>query len=200
MIIFVNGKIGFGSPPPGRPFWGSDRGFVRGAEEFFSDARKMFLSVDYSWLSTVGQRTRQGRDKARGLALVLEPEEKVHIVTFSMGAAYGEGLAQGLHEQGLRLGWMVHLCPYQAGAMLAGRLAEFTVEYQLKGDPVSRNPLLSVLGNRVGHIRSCDHYWMERSPFRNPLVIHRSPIWWQQQHFWRRLKGRLGKTELRARN
>jgi RHS repeat-associated protein len=65
-IVFVNGKIGFGSPPPGEQYWGGvNSSFVQGATEYYQDFNTYFTSVDYGKFSSAYARMLDGYEFAK---------------------------------------------------------------------------------------------------------------------------------------
>ena len=60
-IVFVNGKIGFGSPPAGEQYWnGRKSSFVQGAIKYWNDKEIFFTDKDYKPLSSAKSRISAG--------------------------------------------------------------------------------------------------------------------------------------------
>ncbi|MEX0966733.1 MAG: hypothetical protein WD077_05810 [Bacteroidia bacterium] len=188
MIWFINGKIGFGSPPAGRIFWGRDDEFVQGAAKFFDDPQMKFPPLDFKFLSTCRARYALGYEFGREKLLEISTTEGPHhLVGFSMGCAFAEGMAEAFGEEGV-LGKTVHINAFQAAHLEVKDRTRFVVEYQLEDDPVINNKLLSLLGiARPGKIQGTTMSFTEKSGFLVTLIVHRSPIWHQKGRFWENL-------------
>lgn len=197
MIIFVNGKIGFGSPPAGRVFWnakdGTDNGFVRGACQFLKDHNPFFTELDFPWYSRAKQRYQQGFDYAKQQLhewyRQASEDEYYHLVSHSMGTAFGEGILKKLGDQESRIGHIVHINAFQASKLkVAPNPRTTTIDYQLLDDPLINNFFLRILGIAApGKIQNADHQVYEHSGIGNIFKIHRSPIWKQGERFWNNL-------------
>ena len=60
-IVFVNGKIGFGSPPAGEQYWnGRKSPFIQGAIKYWNDKEIFFTDKDYKPLSSAKSRISAG--------------------------------------------------------------------------------------------------------------------------------------------
>lgn len=150
-IIFVNGRIGMGSPKAGRVYWEKDTTFVDSAMYCLnSPIEPYFTDVQHKLLSSAAEREFRGYEYAqehlseivRGCA----PYTPLRFVTHSMGAAFGEGMARCLLDSGYVVDLMVHFEPYQAGDIETVGTAEgiLTIDYQMGDDFVIR----------LGHSRS----------------------------------------------
>lgn len=197
MIVFVNGKIGFGSPPAGRVFWnakdGTDNGFVLGACHFLKDQKTFFTKLDFPWYSRVNQRYQQGFYYAKQNLPEWQKQasenEYYHLVSHSMGTAFGEGILKHLHGQGYRVGHVIHINAFQASKIkVPTDPRTTTIDYQLVDDPLINNFFLRILGIAApGSIHDADHQIYEHSGIGNIFKIHRSPIWKQGKGFWKNL-------------
>jgi hypothetical protein len=197
-IVFINGKIGGGSPPAGRPFWetfdAEDPGFVQGAIDFFKTNDCHFPLLDFSPLSTVRDRFQQGYE-FWDLA-DFNPHALIHIVAHSMGCAFAEGFLKAATKAGYKVGLVLHLNPYQAQALAISTKRWFTIDYQLEDDPLINNPFLKVLGHaQTGAITGADYQLRVRSGIPNPLKKHRAPIARWGYQFWPHLSNLLPNKE-----
>lgn len=68
----------------------------------------------------------------------IEEDESFKFVSHSKGAAFSEGMADYLREQGYTVDVMIHLSPFQASDIHSSGEREdvLTIDYQTKGDPV----------------------------------------------------------------
>ena len=189
IILFINGYIGFGSPEAGAPYWNGEKsGFVKGAEHYFHDKNIYFVAVEHSALSTAGQRIDAGREYgAKHLSEIsgnLSAGETCKIITHSMGAAYGEGVAQILIENGIEVEQMIHLNPFQAGDIesVSAEYNTTTIDYQNPNDLV-----VSMLPEaKPGNIGGASAYVREFAKSWNPATWHKYPIS-QGSNFWTNL-------------
>lgn len=198
MIIFVNGKSGFGSPPPGKKFWTSrnegNSTFVKGAIHYFDDEITFFTDKDYSIFSNVQSRIRAGHLFAQENFEKITSHEMgkgINFVTFSMGAAFGEGMISYLSGRDLRIKNVIHINAYQASKISFDKeTRNFTLDYQLKFDPVVNNWFLTLIQlAKPGPIIHADQSIKEFPsipPFKL-LFVHRSPITIQGEKFWKNL-------------
>ena len=193
IILFINGYVGFGSPQAGAPYWNGEKsGFVRGAEHYFHDNNVSFVAVKHNVLSTADQRIEAGREYgAEHLSEIsesLSPDETCKIVTHSMGAAYGEGIAQALIENGIEVEQIVHLNPFQAGDIesISAEHNTTTIDYQNPNDLV-----VSMLpGAKPGNIGGASAYVREFAKSWNPATWHKYPIS-QGSNFWTNLSEKI---------
>ncbi len=190
-IIFINGKIGGGSPPAGEPYWnGKNSSFVKGAKSYYNDNKTHFTSKDYGLLSSAKQRSKDGYAyaKANFAALTgdLADGETFKLVTHSMGAAYGEGIAKYLQEKGFTVESIVHVNPYQAEDITTlnpnSNLTE-TIDYQQTDDWVIND----LPTGSPGDIKGADFKVREKSGDDDWTSRHRSPIDQQGGDFWKNL-------------
>ena len=186
-LILVNGKIGCGSPRAGPCFWHASRdqlsGFVHGALEWFGAMEPAFPVVDFSAFSQVNERFRQGYFYWRHHARRSYP--RIHVLTHSMGAAFGEGLLKAAAEMGYKPGWVVHVNPYQAKGLSVSSERVATVDYQFTDDPLINNRILKAFGHaRPGLVTGASYPVRLRSGIGNPLKRHRGFIRSWGYHFW----------------
>lgn len=196
MLIFVHGKIGLSSPPPGRPYWltlkGDREGFIKGAKSYFHDSQTWFTHHDFHFLSTIADRKSAGQRYARHhlqqWEAILKPGEPVHFIAHSMGCAFAEGIAQFLFQKGFQIGGVLHINCFQAALLpLSSDNRQWTVDYQFTDDPLINNPVLKWL--KVASPGSISEVTAihEQSGIRNPLYRHRGPIGIYGEGFWEKM-------------
>jgi hypothetical protein len=160
-IFFVNGLIGGGSPPAGKPYW--NRGYADGSP-FVRKAKGLFASREggvyhepSTYYSTyafdpaqdhlvTGRRVEIGRSTAarygKEITKYLDPKHhSLVFVTHSMGAAYSEGMMSKLKEDGWFVSAAIHLNPFQPAYIHLSEPRERTgrtIHYQNPDDPVTR--------------------------------------------------------------
>ncbi len=101
-----------------------------------------------------------------------------------MGAAYGEGVAQILIENGIEVEQMIHLNPFQAGDIesVSAEYNTTTIDYQNPNDLV-----VSMLPEaKPGNIGGASAYVREFAKSWNPATWHKYPIS-QGSNFWTNL-------------
>ena len=157
-IIFVNGLLAFGSPEGGSAYWGGERSsFVENAKTILSDDNVLFLDVKHKPASLARSRFISGYQYAKEnldyLISDMEKGESFKFITHSMGAAYAEGMASLLLEQGHPVEMMLHFSPYQAVQIktVGTRSDVLTISFRTLLDPVL---LLDGIG---GNIRGADY-------------------------------------------
>lgn len=93
------------------------------------------------------------------------------IVTHSMGAAFGEGIARCLLDSGFKVDMIVHFEPYQASAIESVGAAKdiYVIDYQMTDD------WLIHLGGK-GRIKGADFLLGNRPSDAPPKKKHRYPI------------------------
>lgn len=188
-ILFVNGKIGGGSPSEGPTYWGGENSlFVQGAKKYFDASRAYFTDQDYEYLGSADER------RIAGYKYAMDNHEKItegfysnelyfKVITHSMGAAYGEGIIDYLKKQGYAVDQTLHLSPFQAADIKANKNAvdyvgTYVVDFQLSNDPVINNPIRS----SPGSIENADKKIRIEANV-GLKYIHRSPIDYPTQ-FW----------------
>ena len=141
-IIFVNGypkRWTGASGIGGLAYWGNGP-FVRAAEKAFCDYKTLFPVIDYSLLSSASQRRNDGFQYAKNIFNTiiedLSEGETIKFVSHSMGAAFSEGMADYLIEQGVPVEALIHFEPYQAARIESnGNMSNvMSIDYQDKQD------------------------------------------------------------------
>ena len=220
IVIYLNGFVGFGSPPGGAQYWGGENsGFVIGAAKFFNDySRPMFIDLEHlnrtPWINShdldfqlnlsladfsPNIRYKRGQDYARQhineLKKNLKENETVKIVSHSMGAASAEGYASVLIENGIAVSDIVHINAYQRGSISTVDSDQTrTIDYHNPDDPVIKNTSW-IGGSHKGPIKNADFDFCDPSGIKDPKAVHASPIY-SGRRFWMRLKELLeSKTE-----
>ena len=192
--IFVNGKIGWGSPEAGAPYWGqygnNPSSFIKGALNYFQDNTYFILSADYGWLSSAEARFNIGYEYAKNnidyLTMDLKEGEAFNFVSHSMGAALTEGIAKFLNENGYTVSNIVHINPFQAAGITTLESSN-TIDFQYINDPVIRG----IPFTDSGDIINADHHVRSLS-FERPDYVHFSPIT-QGASFWKNLDDEINK-------
>ena len=118
-IVFVNGLLALGSTQGGAIYWNGEQSpFVTKAKTILADNNLVFLDVKHKWYSSAKRRYKTGyqfaKDNIDYLTSNLEEGESFKFVTHSMGAAYAEGMAKYLLEEGYSVEMLFHFSPYQA--------------------------------------------------------------------------------------
>lgn len=172
-----------GSPPAGRAYWNNkikgDQGFVKAAKHYFQQETACFPETDYAFLSTAAERKAQGYEYAQKNSHSFPVEEINHLISFSMGAAFGEGMLAFFDEKGILFKSAYHLCPYQAPFIeLTQNPQRFILDYQLKWDFVTHSPFLLLLKiTQRGQIPGASLFIEDAR--KSPLFwyrLHRAPI------------------------
>ena len=138
-VVFVHGLPKFGAKP-GRDYWGRD--FISKALSVLNDRKSDIEEYNYSVFSSASNRREKGyqyaRDNIDRLVSDIEEDESFKFVSHSMGAAFSEGMADYLREQGYTVDVMIHLSPFQASDIHSSGEREdvLTIDYQTKEDPV----------------------------------------------------------------
>lgn len=193
LILFINGKIGFGSPQEGEPYWnGRFSSFVLGATRYFSDTNINFIHQDYELTSSARKRFTDGYNYAKTnlklLVASLNENEKINMVTHSMGAAFAEGMASYLYKKGYTIGELVHINAFQAADIQTidpNSNEVITTDYQNTNDWVINDiPFFA----KPGQIKGADYRIREKSEDNNFMTRHRSPIDSQGSKFWDELE------------
>jgi hypothetical protein len=194
-IIFINGKIGGGSPPPGEPYWGGRNGsFVKGAQQYFGDyTNPQFIPYQPTYLSSAKDRTEEGREYAKEhlaeLTAGLQDGEQFRIVSHSMGGAFAEGVIEVLKENGYIVAQSVFINTFQAADIADNQdaakgtgVTDFSIDYQNTDDPVINNPIRS----SPGYMKGVSMTIGQPSGVKDIREKHASPIWRGAQ-FWKDL-------------
>ena len=141
-VVFVNGKIGGGSPVAGVQYWnGLNSPFVQGAKHFFNDQNVSFTNRDYGYLSSASQRRKEGYEYAKSAypnwISSMQPEESFRLVSHSMGGAFSMGIEDYIKEQGRVVDYNIMINTYQVDRINVDKLSStFYVDYQNTNDPV----------------------------------------------------------------
>lgn len=171
-IIFINGKLGMGSPNGGQAYW--DAGFVQDGASYTGSNITDFENVDFNYTSTAHDRYLSGYNntiKYGGSPSVKGRDNNVVLVTHSMGGAYGEGVADAMTKQGWNVSSIYHFNAFQAADMNASG-NRLTVDFQSVNDPVINNPIRSSPGSinnatPVRQISNSGYQFIHRSPIDN---------------------------------
>lgn len=193
-IIFINGKIGFGSPNAGASYWnGENSSFVKGAIHFFKDNSTYFVDTDYEWLSSAEIRVEQGYDWAQSnfneLTNDMTSDESFKLVSHSMGGAFSKGIEKYLKEQGFKVSHNLMINTYQVDDIPNNQTSTIDIDYQLTDDPVL-NLLNFNFGNKS--VENSDLKIREKST-SEILYKHREPID-EGKSFWNKLKKIINKA------
>ncbi|MFN0189713.1 MAG: RHS repeat domain-containing protein [Bacteroidia bacterium] len=192
-VLFINGYIGFGSPPAGEKYWSQN--FVKGATDYFNDPIAKFTSYQPGMFSTAAERKAAGIAYAKEhfgyLTKGMTKEKDVYkIVTHSMGAAFGEGVTEYLQGEGWKVETIVHVNPFQAADIKTtdpNSNQTQTIDYQNPDDwVINELPTAS-----PGNIQGADSKIREQSGDENSKTRHTSPIWKQGENFWKSLKSKI---------
>jgi RHS repeat-associated protein len=205
-IIFVNGKIGGGSPPAGAEYWNGrgynpsihrESNFVRGAKDFFNDQSTYYTDVDYSNFSTVGSRREAGRKYAEenytSITAGMDIDNEVfHLVGHSMGTAFAAGMKDYLESKGWAVENLIGINSFQSVFPFTDDIKfdendpTFIVDFKNTDDPV-----LSILDkNRTeGEIKGADLVVRKSTDkgVMNIQFIHRAPMDDDSHKFWENL-------------
>ena len=195
-IIFVNGKIGGGSPPKGALYWGGGNSlFVQKAKAYFGATSIYFTNEDYGLFSSTHKRRSNGHRYAKNnFESITENMDasRLHfkMITHSMGAAYGEGIVDCLKLNGYSVTETIHLNPFQAAAIECNKdkvngLGTHIIDFQNINDPIINNPFRS----NPGDIKNADKK-IRIKAFHKWMYIHRSPISYPED-FWSLLRAYL---------
>lgn len=123
MIIFVNGyTLGC---QPFRAYWSSSKNsneFIEAACAYFTDSainEESFVNGSGKWFgSRASLRYKAGKkyalEKLNFYKQTIQPNEKIHIISHSMGAAFAEGMIEIFCQHQLPIGKIVHFAPAHA--------------------------------------------------------------------------------------
>lgn len=190
IVIFVNGLDKFGAGKAGPMYWGGcNSSFVTGAKIYFNDNNILFVPIKHNPFSSASDRFILGYNSAirnvNVLTSKLKEGETIKFVTHSMGAAFAEGMAKYLVEQGYDIGQIVHINAYQAHDFTSLGFYENTqtTDYQNTNDPVINNiPFFCSPGYVLG-----SQFVIREKADDSFLQIHSSPIFSQGINFWKTL-------------
>ena len=183
-IIFINGKIGGGSPPSGAEYWnGEHSSFVLQAQAVLNDNSVVFSTEDYGYLSTAEERRQQGYKYAKfnfeEWASNMNTDETFKLVSHSMGGAFSMGIEDYIKEQGREVEVNAMINTYQVDHIdIDATSSTVYIDYQNKNDPV-----LFWFDDNLGYgkLNNADIIIRESSNAKL-LYIHRSPI--DSGNFW----------------
>ena len=187
-IIFINGKIGGGSPPAGAPYWnGVNSSFVKRAQNFFNDRNVSFSNTDYDYLSSASQRRNAGYDYAKSQysnwTASMKPNETFRLVSHSMGGAFSMGIEDYIKEQGRDVDYNVMINTYQVDRIkVDDSSSTFYIDYQNTNDPVL---FWFDINLGYGELQNANLKIREKSN-SDLLNIHRSPI--DTGDFWKMIE------------
>ena len=192
-IVFINGKIGGGSPAAGEPYWnGSNSDFVNVAKSFFHDNKVVFTDADYGYLSTARKREKSGYEYAKThykqWIADMGTDEPFYLVSHSMGGAFSKGVEKYLKEMGRRVEYNVMINTYQVNRINNPKSDEtLYIDYQNTNDPVL---FWFDINLGKGSLMNADIKIREKSRDVGILYIHRSPID-SDSKFWEKIKNHL---------
>ena len=181
-IVFVNGFSQwwfkyFGGLSPGNNYW--HESIVWKAQDVLKDKKVFFANRGFGLLQSASLRRRQGYEYAQEhydqLVENIEEGETFKFVTHSMGASFGEGMADYLREHNHSVEIMLHFAPYQASEIVANPSSDvLTIDIQTIGDKIlklgsegtiqnAKTILLPAQGSGNKHTDSFSHsaYWEE---------------------------------------
>jgi pimeloyl-ACP methyl ester carboxylesterase len=209
LIVFVNGKIGMGSPPAGFPYWnngtaGELSSFVLAAQRFFGTTNCFFVKNDYSWFSGPEGRKKTGKLYTTDWLASIEEitncnsdNYTIDFVCHSMGTAFAVGMIDFLLEKSFRVRTLVAINTFQAAKTELSWLYKnypepdikkpIVIDYQNSDDPVIHNPFRSAAGQIPGALIHIS----EPSGLNDMYTVHRSPIWFQGGEFWDKISRQL---------
>ena len=174
-IVFVNGLLALGSTQGGAIYWNGEQSpFVTKAKTILADNNLVFLDVKHKWYSSAKRRYKTGyqfaKDNIDYLTSNLEEGESFKFVTHSMGAAYAEGMAKYLLEEGYSVEMLFHFSPYQAAQIrsVGSDPDILTIDFQTIGDPV-------LFLDGMGTIRGADYRIID-FPDNGINYLHRESI------------------------
>ena len=139
IIVFVNGFTQRWTGAPGKggeAYWHPGGSFVRTAQSIFNDSKTFFPDIRYSFTSSANQRRKDGYEYAKQnvsrLVGDLKKGESIRFVSHSMGAAFAEGMADYLIENGFPVDALIHFEPYQAAQIKSngGRDDILSIDFQ----------------------------------------------------------------------
>ena len=190
-IIFINGYIGFGSPPEGEPYWnGIKSNFVKGAKSFFKDQEVVFTDKKHDLLSSAKDRERSGYEYAKKnykkWIKNMLPDEAFNLVSHSMGGAFSKGIEIFIKEKGRKVKYNVMINTFQIKDIDNPKSGEtIYIDYQNTNDPVLK---VDIVGR--GALENADYKIREKSEDVGLMGIHRYPINWGYK-FWQTISNAI---------
>ena len=193
IIIFINGKIGWGSPYAGSTYWnGLNSRFVNGAKNFFNDHNIFFGSEDYGFFSSADERTKEGYEYGKKhyheWKSNMKDNESFKFVSHSMGGAFSKGIENYIKEQGENVEYNLMINTYQVDKIKNSRDSKtFYIDYQNTNDPV-----LFLFDSNMGKGRLENSNLEIREKSNEKFIyIHKSPI--NSEEIWDTIKESLRK-------
>jgi RHS repeat-associated protein len=193
-IIFINGKLGGGSPSGGKAYWNNS--FVQGAKDYLYDDKAYFVNTDYSYFSSASGRTNQGYEWAKNnyetLIEGMSEGEVFNMVSHSMGGAYSKGVEKYLEEKGWEVQTNVMINTFQVDDIEVGdNDATYNIDYQNTDDPV-----LFWFDTNLGYgeLENANATIREESGEETTSFKHRSPIDGGRK-FWDNLDQKIIESE-----
>src|SRR5574343_538166 len=123
MIIFVNGyTLGC---QPFRPYWSSSKNpneFFEAASAYFNDysiKNESFVNGSGKWFGSLASfrysaGKKHAQERINTYKSLLQANEKINLLSHSMGAAFAEGMIEVFCENKLPIGKIVHFAPAHA--------------------------------------------------------------------------------------
>ena len=193
-IIFINGKLGGGSPAGGRAYWNNS--FIQGAKDYLYDDKTYFVNTDYSYFSSASGRTDQGYEWAKNnyetLTEGMSEDEVFNMVSHSMGGAYSKGVEKYLEEKGWEVQNNIMINTFQVDDIeVSDNDATYNIDYQNTDDPVLLwfDPNLG-----YGELENANATIREESGEETTSFKHRNPIDGGRK-FWDNLDQKIIKSE-----
>ena len=193
-IIFVNGKIGCGSPAAGAPYWnGAKSVFINRAKKILKDNKVFFTNKDYSYLSGVETRRKSGYEYARRYfrdwISDMENNETFKIVSHSMGGAFAMGIDDYIKEQGKQVVFNIMINTFQVDQIRNSDASNtIYIDYQNTDDPVL---FWFDVNMGRGKLQNADILIRKKSNVEYEYK-HRSPI--DTGNFWEEIKEKLNRN------
>jgi RHS repeat-associated protein len=193
-IIFINGKLGGGSPSGGKSYW--NKSFVDGAKRYLNDRKTYFGNTDYSYFSSAKTRTNAGyawaKENYNTLTEDMSEGEAFNLVSHSMGGAFSKGVEKFLEEKGWKVDFNIMINTFQVDNIKVDKNdATYNIDYQNTDDPVlfwfDRT-----LGN--GKLKNANATIREDSGNDIFMETHRSPID-RGRKFWDNLNKKIMDAE-----
>lgn len=193
-IIFINGKLGGGSPSGGKAYWNNS--FIQGAKDYLNDNKAYFVNTDYSYFSSASGRMDQGYEWAKNnyetLIEGMSKDEVFNMVSHSMGGAYSKGVEKYLEEKGWKVQTNVMINTFQVDDIEVDNNDDTkNIDYQNTDDPV-----LFWFDTNLGYgkLENADATIREESGEKTTSFKHRSPIDGGRK-FWDNLDKKIIKSE-----
>jgi hypothetical protein len=123
MLIFVNGyTLGC---QPFRPYWSSSKNpneFLEAASTYFKDTtlnNESFINGSGKWFGSLSvyrysAGKKYAQERINSFKSLLPSNEKINLLSHSMGAAFAEGMIEVFCQNKLPIGKIVHFAPAHA--------------------------------------------------------------------------------------